>query len=135
MVWPAAMTGLRWGEVAAPRVGSLDDLRSTLTVTEAATRQANSRFGPPKSDAGSHTLTMPGALIAMLSQHFTRQGLNAGTPRAFVFSTEAGTALDYPNWRRRIWLPATKRADARASASTTSAAPTPPAWSRQASTS
>jgi integrase len=112
MVWLGAMCGLRWGEVAALRVENIDWAHSTVTVAEALTRDRSgaSQLGPPKSRAGNRTLTMPGALIPMLSQHFTRQGLNATNPRSFVFSTEAGTALDYPNWRRRIWLPATKGA-------------------------
>ena len=90
MVWLAAMTGLRWGEVAALRVGSLDHLRSTLTVTEALTRQADARFGPPKSDAGSRTLTMPETLAALLAEHLAQRGLTGADSNALLFETAAG---------------------------------------------
>lgn len=103
MVWIAAMTGLRWGEVSALRVGSLDLLRSTVTVREALTRQATARFGPPKSDAGSRTLSMPSILCELLSDHLARRGLTGADEQALLFETSVGGPLDYPNWRRRVW--------------------------------
>ncbi|HZM57693.1 MAG TPA: hypothetical protein VFC03_21990 [Acidimicrobiales bacterium] len=64
MVWVGALLGLRWGEVAALRIGSLDLLARTLTVTETVTRDEHGRpiLGPPKSEAGVRLLSMPQAL-------------------------------------------------------------------------
>lgn len=106
MVWLGAMCGLRWGEVAALRVGRLDFLRSTLTVSESVTRDATARFGPPKSEAGMRTLTMPTALSDLLADHLTRRGLTGADTDRLIFETEAGGPLDYANWRRRVWIPA-----------------------------
>jgi integrase len=106
MVWLGAMTGLRWGEVAALRVASLDLLRSTVTVTEAVTRSRTARFGPPKSDAGQRTLSMPTSLSRILADHLARRGLTGADANALLFEKSSGGPLDYPNWRRRIWQPA-----------------------------
>src|SRR5664280_1587693 len=57
MVWVSALLGLRWGEVAGLRVGRLDLLSRSLTVSEIVTRDEHGRpvGGPPKSDAVSYT--------------------------------------------------------------------------------
>ena len=71
MVWVGALLGLRWGEVAALRIGSLDQLARTLTVTETVTRDEHGRpkLGPPKSEAGVRTLSMPQILVNILAGH------------------------------------------------------------------
>jgi integrase len=113
MVWLGAMCGLRWGEVAALRVGRLDLLRSTLSVAEALSRgvKGETRFGPPKSAAGIRTLTMPAVMTSMLAEHLTRRGLTGADADELLFVTEGGHPLGYANWRRRIWLPAVEASE------------------------
>jgi integrase len=108
MVWLGAVLGLRWGEVAGLRVGRIDLLRRTVTVSEQVTRGIGGVgiVCPPKSVAGLRTLTIPGPLVDVLSAHLSRRGLTGADPDAFLFPNSDGSPLDYSNWRRRVWLPA-----------------------------
>jgi integrase len=112
MVYLGAALGLRWGEVAGLRVARIDFLRSTVTVAEQITRGERGRnvIGPPKSNAGIRTMTMPAGLQAMLAAHLARRGLTGATPDAFVFVAADGEPLRYDRWRRRVWDPACERA-------------------------
>jgi integrase len=108
MVWLGAVLGLRWGEVAGLRVGRVDLLRRTVTVSEQVTRGIGG-IGivcPPKSAAGRRTLTIPSPLVEVLSAHLVRRGLTGADPDALLFPNMDGSPLDYSNWRRRVWLPA-----------------------------
>ena len=112
MVYLGAILGLRWGEVAGLRVGRLDQLRGTLAVEEQIVRGEKGRpgVGPPKSAAGRRTLTMPKALVDVLAEHLRRRGLTAADSTGYVFVGPDGGPLDYTNWRRRVWIPATQKA-------------------------
>jgi hypothetical protein len=66
--------------------------------------------GPPKSRAGRRPLSLPAVLVEMLSAHLAANALTAADAGSLVFTTPEGAPLDYANWRRRVWLPATKRA-------------------------
>jgi integrase len=113
MVWLGAVLGLRWGEVAGLRVGRIDLLRKTVTVAEQVTRGIGGVgfSSPPKSAAGHRTLTIPVALVNVLSAHLVQRGLTGAEPEAFLFANADGGPLDYSNWRRRVWLPAAENAD------------------------
>jgi integrase len=113
MVWVAALLGLRWGEVAGLRVGRLDFLNRTLTVSEIVTRDAHGRSvsGPPKSEAGLRTVSMPEVLVEVLAEYLAQSGLTAADSDAYVFPAPGGGPWAYANFRRRIWLPATVAAD------------------------
>jgi integrase len=60
----------------------------------------------PKSDTGRRTLTVPGWLLDLFSEHLARRQLTAADPDALVFVARDGSGLDYGNWRQRTWLPA-----------------------------
>ncbi len=105
-VYLAAVLGLRWSEVAGLKVGALDLDGGTVAIREVRVRTAHHDqvTGPPKSEAGRRTLSMPGPLTALLKAHLKRRGqLGHGD---YVFTSSAGGPLDYVNWRRRVWLPA-----------------------------
>jgi integrase len=104
--------GLRWGECAGLRIGRIDFLRSTLDVAEQLTRGTGGRHisGPPKSHAGRRTLAMPSTLAAVLTEHLARRSLTGADTDALVFTSEQGGPLHYERWRRRVWVPATRRA-------------------------
>jgi integrase len=108
LVWTGALLGLRWGEVAGLRVGDLDLLRGTLKVSEQ--RPAHGPPGAPKSRAGRRSLSLPAVLASMLAVHLTATGLTAADANSLVFTSRDGNPLDYSNWRRRVWLPASKHA-------------------------
>ena len=48
-----------------------------------------------------------GPLAEMLSAHLARLGLTGADSDALVITGAEGRALEYANWRRRVWLPAT----------------------------
>jgi integrase len=107
-----ALVGLRWGEVAGLRIGSLDLLGHTLTVTETVTRDEHGRpsLGPPKSEAGTRIMSLPQALADILAEHLASMGLTAADAASFVFPAPGGGHWSYANFRRRMWEPATKKA-------------------------
>lgn len=107
-VYVAAVIGLRWSEIAGLKVRALDLDGGTLTVREVLVRTAHNAkvTGPPKSDAGRRTVSLPPALVEMLRAHLERRGLAAGDSEAYVFPAPGGGPVDYSNWRRRYWVPA-----------------------------
>ncbi len=112
MIWLGAVLGLRWGEVAGLRVGHVDMLRGTATITEQVTRGVGGAggIGPPKSVAARRIISLPAELADELSAHMKELGLTGADPTALLFPNAEGKPLDYSNWRRRIWEPAVKAA-------------------------
>ena len=107
MVYVGAILGLRWGEVAALRVRSIDFLRRTVTVTEAVARDGHGGhiLAEPKSATSRRAQSAPQALVDLLARHVTACGLT-GQPDAFLFSQGDGEPVDYPNFYSRRWRPA-----------------------------
>lgn len=108
MPYLGAVLGLRWGEVAALRVRSLDLLGGSLAVTEGLSRDENGQpmVDAPKSDAGRRTLAIPVELGEMLAAHLAARGLTAADADALLFPSPTGDLLRYSNWLRRVWYPA-----------------------------
>ena len=106
-----ALLGLRWGEVAGLRIGSLHLLARTLTVTETVTTDEDTRpiLGPLKSEAGIRSLSMPELLVDILAKHLARAGLTAADADSLVFSAPGGDHWSYGNYRCRRWQTATKK--------------------------
>lgn len=46
----------------------------------------------------------------MLSAQLVSRGLTGRDSQSLVFTSAGGGALDYSNWRRRVWLPAVREA-------------------------
>ena len=72
LIYTAAYTGMRWGELAGLRVPRLDLLRGTIDVVEALT-EVNGvvRTGPTKTGK-SRTVSIPRFLTEMLAEHLAR---------------------------------------------------------------
>ena len=112
MAYLGAVLGLRQAECAGLRVGRIDFLRGTLTVAEQLSRGRHGSMatGEPKSEAGRRTLSVPPELMKLLAAHLAQRGMDGRDPAAFVFASPGGAPLDYTNWRRRVWKPATIKA-------------------------
>ena len=112
MAYLGAVLGLRWAECAGLRVRSIDFSAQTISVVEQRTRGVGGRMveGPPKSDAGLRTLSVPPELVAMLAEHLRRRGLARSDPDAYVFVGPRGGPLEYSGFRQRVWAPACQRA-------------------------
>jgi len=103
-----ALLGLRWGEIAGLRVGDVDFLRGSLTVTRQRTRGEKGRMveHDPKTRAGRRSLSLPTWMTEMLADHLAQRSLTGDAPEALLFESPRGELLHYSNWRRNCWLPA-----------------------------
>ena len=112
MMWIAVLTGLRWGEVAGLRVGSVDLLRGELQVVEQRTRDLPGEDvnDEPKSRAGVRPLGIEAELIEMISSHLAARGPTGAEADTLVFVADRGGPLNYWHSRQRIWNPACLRA-------------------------
>jgi integrase len=97
-----AYCGLRWSELAALRVRSVDLLRRRLAIAEAMTEVNGARivWGTPKSHE-ARSVPIPRSLVDELAEH-----LAGKAPDALVFTTPSGTPLRNRNARRTWFDPA-----------------------------
>ncbi|MEM9893363.1 MAG: site-specific integrase [Actinomycetota bacterium] len=107
MVWLGAILGMRWGEVAGLRVGSLDMGERRLWVTETV-GEANGimHFGPPKSAAGRRSLPIPEAVANILDAHLRSEGLTEVDSDVHLFRAVKGGPLRHTWWHPQVWVPA-----------------------------
>jgi len=103
MVWLGAVLGLRWGEVAGMRVGRVDLLRKTVTVSEQVTRGTEVGRRPTEHQH-------PRRASPRAQRPHEIDGTDGANPEELLFSNYEGRPLDYSNWRRRVWEPAVKAA-------------------------
>jgi integrase len=93
-----AYTGLRWGEMSALRVGSLDLLRRRMRIKSAFVEVRGKLVeGTPKTHQ-VRTVPLPRFLVDELAVHVEGMGRDE-----LVFSTPAGAPLRNTNFRRRHW--------------------------------
>lgn len=96
-----AYTGLRWGEMAALRVGRVDMLRRRVNVVESVSEVGGRlEWGTPKTHE-SRSVPFPRLLEEDLGRRCV--GKDAG---ALVFGTASGVALRNNNFRKRVFGPA-----------------------------
>ncbi|HEY3008755.1 MAG TPA: site-specific integrase [Micromonosporaceae bacterium] len=96
----AAFTSLRYGELVALRRRDVDVQSGKVTVRAALIERQDGSltFGPPKTSAGSRTVTAPAAIRGDLAAHlrdFTRADSDA-----LVFTGVTGAALRRSNFQR-----------------------------------
>jgi integrase len=105
MIYLAGVLGLRWSEVAGLRLGRIDFLRRTISITETVA-EADGVVMPAdvKSRSSRRTLDVPPFIIAMLADHLAR--MVRTDPEEFVFQAPAGGPLRATNFRTRVWRPA-----------------------------
>ena len=106
LVFAAAYTGLRWGELAGLRRRGVDLERKLVTVTRKL-GEVNGQlsFSPPKTAAGKRTIGMPSFVARSLAVHIDLYALPGA--EGLVFPSADGQPMRRSNFRRRVWEPAT----------------------------
>jgi len=109
MVLTAGLAGLRLGELSALRRKDIDLVNRLIHVRRKRVRLASGEVieGDPKSEAGRRTVAFPDTLVPELELHLRKYASDRAT--AYVFTSEQRTPLDRDNFRKRVWLPATKK--------------------------
>jgi integrase len=104
LVLVAAYAGLRWGELVGLRVKRVDLLHQRITVAEQATEiDGHFSWGPPKTEAGRRTVTLPAVAAAALAEHLA--AYSEPGPEGLVFTSAEGGLLRRSNFNRRVWRP------------------------------
>lgn len=103
LVQLGAFTGLRPGELLALRRRHVDLLRMTVTVSEQVQELADGTqdFGPPKTDAGYRTVTIPSTLLPDLEHHLANFAQSGAT--GFLFAGQDGLPVRRMRLRRAWW--------------------------------
>jgi integrase len=99
LVLVAAYGGLRWGELVGLRVKRVDLLHGRVTVAEQVA-EVNGQLipGPPKTEAGRRTITLPAVAAVALAEHLpsspspARRGGCSGPHRAAIFAGRTSAA-------------------------------------------
>jgi integrase len=98
-----AYCGLRFGELAALRVSSVEPLRRRLTVAESVTEvDGHMVFGEPKW-AHARSVPLPRSLVDDLAR-----ACQGRRPDDLLFTAPEGGVLMLHNWRRRVFDPAAR---------------------------
>ena len=104
LVLVAAYGGLRWGELVGLHGKRVDLLHGRVTVAEQVAEVNGRRIpGPPKTEAGRRTVTLPVVAAVAPAEHlaaFAEPG-----PEGLVFPAPEGGYLRHSNLRRR-WVAA-----------------------------
>lgn len=101
LIFSAAYTGMRWGELAALRVSRLNLLKGTVEVKESLSEiNGHLHVQPPKTGK-PRTLSLPRSLSEMLGEHIGRYPSADG----YVFTSPEGKPLRR-NFYKRHYLPA-----------------------------
>jgi integrase len=110
LVLTAALTGLRWGELAALRRSDVDLSAGVVRVPRKLAALRNGMaFGPPKSEAGVRAVALPASLVEELRTHLAR--FAGGGAEALVFTGGKGALLRTGNFRRAVdWPEVTAKA-------------------------
>jgi integrase len=88
-------------------VKRVDLLHGRITVAEQATEiDGHFTWGPPKTEAGRRTVTLPAVAAAALAEHLATYSQPG--PDGLVFTSTEGGLLRRSNFQRRVWRPATR---------------------------
>lgn len=96
----AAGTGLRWGELAALEVASLDLLRRRLQVSRTLSDVNGAlSFGPPKTASSYRSVSLPPTLVTALDRHLREHR------GPLLVTGPDGGPLRRSNFYSRVWRP------------------------------
>jgi integrase len=110
LVWTAAYTGLRAGELCALRRQDVDLLRGVVHV-RASLKDVGGHlhFGPTKTHT-TRTVSLPRFLRDMLASHLAAPAPGGTGPEALVFTTPRGKPIRHDLFYARHFKPAVRRA-------------------------
>lgn len=92
LVLVAALTGIRWGELAALRRGDVNLDAGVIRVPRKLAALRNRlEFGPPKSEAGRRTVALPATAVVELRAHLAE--FVPADEEAVVFTGQKGALL------------------------------------------
>jgi integrase len=104
LIYTAAFTGMRWGELVALKVKKVDLTKGTIRISESANEVlGHFEEGPTKTGKG-RAVSMPRFLVSMLRDHIPR--FSSG---GYVFTSAEGKPLRR-NFYRRHFVPAVSSA-------------------------
>ena len=107
-VYVASYGGLRWAELAGLKRKRVNLLRRRLHIVETLSDVRGQLHWSDTKNHQSRDVALPGFVCDILGSHVGRFVEN--DPDALVFTTDSGTPLRAPNFRRNVWLPATSEA-------------------------
>ena len=107
LIFFLAYTGLRWGEMAALKVGSFDMRRRRVSVTEAYAEVSGRLVLDTAKNHERRSAPFPAFLAAPLAEMMTGRGIDD-----LVLTGARGAALRVNNFRRRQFAPAVARCQA-----------------------
>jgi len=105
LIYVAAYTGLRWGELAALKAERVNPLRRTIEVVESLAEVNGYLYCGPTKTGANRTVTLPKFLSQMLQNQLEIYPSSEG----YVFTSPEGGPLRR-NFYRRHYKPAVRRA-------------------------
>lgn len=108
LIWTLAYTGIREGEATALRRERVNPLLRELVVAESATDVHGRKMFTSTKNHETRTVALPSFLSEMLNDHLSM--FVSPDSDALVFTSTVGTAINWSNFRRRVWKPAVLRA-------------------------
>lgn len=108
LIYVAAYGGLRWGELAGLQRRHID-LDRGVVIVEQKLSEVNGvlEIEAPKSEAGRRSVALPVVAVDELAAHLEANVEPLGD--SFVFTAAESGHLRRSNFRRRVWLPATRQ--------------------------
>ena len=109
LIYVAAYSSLRLGELTGLRRCDVNPLHKTVTVARQITEvRGQLHVGPPKTASSRRTVRLPDLIATMLDDHLQRH--SEPGPEGLVFPAAEGGPMRRTNFRRRVWVPATEAA-------------------------
>lgn len=105
LIYTAAYTGMRWGELVALRTDNLDLPRATVNVVEAVAEVNGTLYRGSTKTGARRTLSLPAFLVEMLTEHVAQFASSDGD----VFASTEGGPLRR-NFYHRHFKPAVRTA-------------------------
>jgi integrase len=107
-VYVASYGGLRWAELVGLRRKRVNLLRRRLHVVETLSEVGGELIWTSTKNHQTRDVALPGFVVDKLANHLARY--TTPEPDGLVFVTDSGTPLRQSNFRKNIWLPATRKA-------------------------
>jgi integrase len=99
--------GLRIGEALGLQVQDVDLLRRRVSVTKAAAEVGGKVTIGPTKTGKARSVPVPAVVAEAIAAHLED---HSGGPEALLFPDTDGGPMRRSNWRRRVWVPALRRA-------------------------